>query len=119
MSAFVRLLLLVAMSFSVSAADVSYNGVKPDVIIDVRSAEEFSAGHIEGAINIPVDQIGQKVSGIKKLKQGSTILVYCRSGRRSAAAAEILDRQGYKHVLDGGGIDTLAKSLKQCTSATC
>lgn len=119
MSAFLRFLWLAVISFSALAADVGYNGVKLDFIIDVRTVAEFSAGHIEGAINIPVDQIGQQASSIKGLKPGSTILVYCRSGRRSAAAAQILQQQGYKRVLDGGGVETLAKSLKQCASTTC
>ena len=119
MITFLRLLLLVLMSFSALAADVRYNGVKPDFIIDVRTAEEFSTGHIDGAINLPVDQIGQRLAGIKGLKPGSTVLVYCRSGRRSAAAVQILQQRGYTRVLDGGGIESLAKSLKQCASASC
>lgn len=119
MSAFFRFLWLSVISFSAFSADVGYNGVKLDFIIDVRTAAEFSAGHIEGAINIPVDQIGQQVSSIKGLKPGSTILVYCRSGRRSAAAAQILQQRGYKRVLDGGGVETLSKPLKQCASTTC
>lgn len=119
MNVLIRLLLLVLMSFSALASDVRYNGVKPDFIIDVRTVEEFSAGHIDGAINIPVDQIGQQLSGVKGLKPGSTVLVYCRSGRRSAAAAQILQQRGYQHVLDGGAIENLAKSLKPCSSAAC
>lgn len=114
-----RVLLLVVISFSAVAADVRYNGVKPDFIIDVRSAEEFSAGHIDGAINLPVDQIGEQISRVKGLKPGSTLLVYCRSGRRSAAAAQILQQRGYHHVLDGGAIETLSKSLKPCSSGVC
>jgi phage shock protein E len=119
MHTLVKLLLLVVMSFSVFAADVRFNGVKPDFIVDVRTVAEYSSGHIDGAINIPVDQVSQQISGVKGLNQGSRILVYCRSGRRSAMAAQILQQQGYKRVLDGGAIETLAKSLKQCTSATC
>jgi phage shock protein E len=107
------------MSFSAIAADVRYNGVKPDFIIDVRTAEEYSMGHIDGAINVPVDQIAQQIAGIKGLKPGSTLLVYCRSGRRSAAAAQILQQRGYQHVFDGGAVETLAKSLKKCTSSAC
>ena len=112
-------LLLVVISFSALAADVRYNGVKPDFIIDVRTAEEFSAGHIDGAINLPVDQIGEQITRVKGLKPGSKLLVYCRSGRRSAAAAQILQQRGYSQVLDGGGIETLSKSLKQCSSGVC
>ena len=119
MNAFLRFLLFVLMSFSALAADVRYNGVKPDFIIDVRTAEEFSAGHIDGAINLPVDQIGEQIKGVKGLKPGSTVLVYCRSGRRSAAAAQILQQRGYSQVLDGGGIETLSKSLKACSAGVC
>ena len=119
MITFLRLLLLVLMSFSALAADVRYNGVKPDFIIDVRTVEEFSTGHIDGAINLPVDQIGQRLSAIKGLKSGSTVLVYCHSGRRSAAAVQILQQRGYTRVFDGGGIESLAKSLKQCASVSC
>lgn len=119
MNASVRFFLLVVISFSALAADVSYNGVKPDFIIDVRTVEEFATGHIDGAINIPVDQIAGQVSSVKGLKPGSTVLVYCRSGRRSAVAVQILQQRGYTRVLDGGGIETLARSLKQCSSATC
>ena len=106
-----RLLLLVMLSASAFAVDLRYNGVKPDVIIDVRTVGEFQAGHIEGAINIPVDQIEQ-VASLKGIRPDSKILLYCRSGRRSAAAAQILGRRGYRHLIDGGGMDTLAQSLK-------
>ena len=119
MKVIVRLLILITLSVTAFAADVRFNGVKPDIIIDVRSPAEFSNGHIDGAINIPVDRIGQEARSIKGLKKDSTILVYCRSGRRSAASAQILQQQGYKHVIDGGGIDLLAKSLKRCTPETC
>ena len=119
MNTLVRALLLVAISFSALAADVRYNGVKPDFIIDVRTAEEFSAGHIDGAINLPVDRIGEQIKDAKGLKPGSTLLVYCRSGRRSAAAAQVLQQHGYSQVLDGGGIETLSKSLKACSAGVC
>lgn len=110
---------MMLLSIAAFAADYQYRGVRPDVVIDVRTPAEFAAGHIDGAINIPVERIGQDISTIKKLQQGSTILLYCRSGRRSAAAAEVLKKQGYSHVLDGGGIETLSQSLKPCASATC
>ena len=108
--------LVAARSF---AADVSYNGVRPDFIIDVRTPAEYVAGHIDGAINIPVERIGQDLRTVKGVRQDSTILLYCRSGRRSAIAADVIREQGYRRVLDGGGIDTLARSLKQCQSNQC
>ncbi|SDH75239.1 rhodanese-like domain-containing protein [Propionivibrio dicarboxylicus] len=108
--------LVAAKSF---AADVSYNGFRPDFVIDVRTPAEYVAGHIDGAINIPVERIGQDLRAVKGVRQDSTILLYCRSGRRSAIAAEVIRQQGYQRVLDGGGIDTLVRSLKQCQSNQC
>ena len=112
-------LFLLLMTTAAFAVDVRYNGIRPDFIIDVRTPAEFSAGHIEGAINIPVDRIGLDANAIKGLKQDSRILLYCRSGRRSAVAAGVLQQQGYRRVLDGGGIEMLARSLKNCTSGSC
>ena len=119
MKALTRLALLLLFSISAHAAGYEYRGIRPDVVIDVRTPAEYASGHIAGAINIPVERIGQDISTIKALGQGSTILLYCRSGRRSAAAADILNKQGYLHVVDGGGYEALSQSLKPCSSATC
>ena len=119
MKTLLRLLLLAVLASSALAADFSYKGVKPDFIIDVRTVGEFQAGHIDGALNIPVDQIEQGVAGIKGIKPDSKILLYCRSGRRSSHAAVILGSRGFRQVVDGGGMDTLARSLKQCAPGVC
>ena len=72
------------------------------VIIDVRTGAEFASGYIDGAINIPVDNI----SNINYPKE-TVIIVYCASGMRSAKAAETLIDLGYTNVynLDGGLIN--------------
>jgi phage shock protein E len=119
MKLFFQVLALALLAVTAHAENVTFNGTKPVAIIDVRTPEEFSSGHIEGAINIPVDQIGQGVQSIKGLKKESPILVYCRSGRRSSMARVTLEQQGYKNILDGGGMETLAKSLKPCTAKSC
>ena len=116
MKIFLQAVVLVLFALTAHAKDVSFNGTKPAVIIDVRTPQEFSAGHIDGAINIPVDQIGQGIQSIKGLKKDSPVLVYCRSGRRSALARGMLEKQGYQHIIDGGGIDDLARSLKVCNT---
>lgn len=73
------------------------------VIVDVRTAAEFSAGHIPNAINIPVESIGSlRPAALEDLD--ATILVYCRSGSRSAQAARRLLNLGYTTVHDFGGI---------------
>ena len=100
---------------SAQAGDVSYKGVRPAVIIDVRTPEEFAAGHVDGALNIPYEQIVGGVRSIRNLQKDSPILVYCRSGRRSAIARASLEQQGYTRVMDGGGMSSLIANLKTCS----
>ncbi|WP_417070184.1 rhodanese-like domain-containing protein [Niveibacterium terrae] len=111
--------LLFCSALCAQAAGLSLDGVKPAAIVDVRTPEEFAAGHIEGALNIPVERVGEGVSAIKGLNKESSILVYCRSGRRSAAAKATLEQLGYTHVVDGGAMQTLAPRLKPCTAKSC
>lgn len=73
------------------------------IILDVRTEEEFATGHIEGAILIPDTDITDKAESTLADKS-ATILVYCRSGRRSALASEDLVKLGYTNVYDFGGI---------------
>ena len=73
------------------------------VLLDVREEDEFATGHIEGAILIPYESIEERAEEELPDKQ-QTILVYCRSGRRSAIAAESLAALGYEDVRDFGGI---------------
>lgn len=119
MKLFFQLLILAFLTLTAHAKEVSFKGIKPAAIIDVRTQEEFSAGHIDGAINIPFDQIGQVIHSIKGLKKDSPILVYCQSGRRSSMARLALEQQGFKNILDGGGMDNLTKTLNTCTAKTC
>lgn len=119
MKAFSWLFILALVAVNSFAADVSYNGTKPDFIIDVRTASEYAAGHIDGALNLPVERIAQDWPQVKGLKPDSTILLYCRSGRRSAVAVEALRKQGFRRVLDGGGIEALERSLKPCPGNSC
>lgn len=116
---FLLLVLAFALSAMAMAADVRFNGVKPAVIVDVRTPEEFASGHVDGAVNIPYEQINQGIAAIKGLKKESPILVYCRSGRRSAIARSVLEQQGFKQVMDGGGMSSLVQNLKTCTASAC
>ena len=69
---------------------------KPDlVILDVRNPSEFDDGHIEGAINIPVDYLAERLD---ELSKDDELLVYCRTGNRSARAVEILDDNGFTKI---------------------
>lgn len=83
------------MSKQVSA-DVVHTalGNKDISIIDVRTPGEFSKGSISGSINIPVNEIGEKIGSIVADKN-KTIYLYCLSGSRSETATYILEGQGY------------------------
>jgi rhodanese-related sulfurtransferase len=73
------------------------------IIVDVREENEYNEGHIENAILLPVGQIEKDAQNILPDLQ-ATIIVYCRTGRRSASAAEKLVKLGYENVYDLGGI---------------
>lgn len=62
-----------------------------DVILDVRTPEEFSEGHVPGAKNIPVQELEDRSA---ELKGTEHLYIYCRSGRRVDMAASVLDQQG-------------------------
>lgn len=73
------------------------------IILDVRRPDEYQAGHIPGAINIPNETIGSEA--LPQLPdKDQVILVYCRSGNRSKQASEKLAALGYTQVLEFGGI---------------
>ena len=75
------------------------------ILLDVRTEEEYDEGHIPGAINLPNEDIGTDAPPELPDKD-QTILVYCRSGRRSKEAAGKLAALGYTRVLEFGGIMT-------------
>ena len=79
---------------------------EPTLIIDVRTAEEFAAGHFPGAINIPHEDI---IQGIKESNVGKnqTVLLYCRSGNRSGQAEARLQSVGFSGAKNVGGLNAL------------
>ncbi|MGI6715678.1 MAG: rhodanese-like domain-containing protein [Eubacteriales bacterium] len=72
------------------------------LLVDVRTPQEYAAGHIPGSINIPLERILdiKNVIGDKN----TPLYVYCRSGRRSSQAAAELEKAGYRQVVNIGGI---------------
>ena len=73
------------------------------IILDVRRPDEFAAGHIPNAINMPNETIG--TAEIPELPdKDQLIMVYCRSGRRSKEASEKLVKLGYTNIVEFGGI---------------
>jgi rhodanese-related sulfurtransferase len=80
------------------------------VVVDVRTPEEFAAGHIDGAINIDISDptFGQQ---IEALPTDATYVVYCRSGNRSAQAAKVMAEAGLTDVYDvQSGLSAIAEA---------
>ncbi len=73
------------------------------ILLDVRTQEEFNAQHIPGAVLLPYDEVLANAEA-ELPEKDALILVYCRSGRRSALAAQDLVSLGYTRVYDFGGI---------------
>lgn len=74
------------------------------IILDVRTATEFSEKHIDGAINIDHEELPEKAESMLPDKD-ALILVYCRTGRRSKIATQTLVDMGYTNVKEFGGIE--------------
>jgi phage shock protein E len=70
------------------------------VLLDVRTREEYARGHLDGAMNIPVQELAQRVTEVGPA--GTAVVVHCQSGIRSKSAEQILRRAGYTEVLDIG-----------------
>ena len=77
------------------------------IVLDVRMQQEYDAGHIANAVLLPLPLIEAGDAAVAKAlpDKDAEILVYCRSGRRSAIAANALINMGYNNVLDFGGIN--------------
>lgn len=80
------------------------------LIVDVRTDKEYQAGHIEGALHKPHDQIDAGISALLPDKS-QHIIVYCGSGRRAGIAKEKLESLGYTSVENGGGYEDMQKRL--------
>ena len=77
-------------------------------IIDVRSPREYSGGHIKGSINIPLGELAQNLT---KLKKDKAIITCCASGMRSASAKNVLSANGFTQVYNGGGWSELQSKI--------
>ena len=70
-------------------------------LVDVRTSSEFQSGNVEGSINIPLDEVPDRINDFKAMK--GTIIVYCVSGGRSGQAAAFLEMHGVENIYNGGG----------------
>lgn len=100
------LLELLGLKPKVNFKNIYENGA---LIIDVRTTGEYKQGHFKGSLNIPLDQISNKVSEIKK--KNKTIVAVCKSGMRSEQATSILKKNGIE-AFNGGSWTSLKNKLK-------
>jgi len=75
-----------------------------NVVIDVRTPAEFAEGHLDGAINLDLEG-GVFEKQLSTLSPDGTYSIYCRSGRRSAVAVEMMKEAGFTYVIDLGGLE--------------
>lgn len=72
------------------------------LLLDVRTEEEYVTGHIPNSTLIPLDELEERLNELKQ--KDKMIIVYCKSGRRSVIACEILIKEGYTNVYNLGGV---------------
>jgi phage shock protein E len=104
-------LVIALMVLATALPSFSADGLKT-LIIDVRTEAEWNEGHIEGAILIPYELIGERI-GAATNDKSRRIYVYCRSGRRSQIAKGNLEKLGYKDVVNLGSLQDAAKTMKR------
>ena len=103
-------LLACSVALLLSIAVISDIRAEEAFWVDVRTDEEYSAGHVPGAVNIPYEEIAARINEVTEDKD-APIYVYCRSGRRSGIARETLMAEGFTNVTNIGGLkDAQAKS---------
>lgn len=83
-------------------------------VVDVRTPQEFAQGHVPGAINIPFDQVGARVAEIGD--PAKPVVLYCRSGRRSAIAARTLIDLGFTQIADMQKVNSWPGKLQTATA---
>lgn len=82
-------------------------------LVDVRTPQEYAEGHVQGSVNIPLDQVANQ---LEKFKNHDNIIVFCRSGNRSGQALQILKENGFSNVVNGGtweNVESILNETKQ------
>ena len=88
----------------INAGVEKYKSTKGAVLLDVRTEEEFAQGHVQNAVNIPLQEISKVTERIAD--KSTPLFTYCLSGARSSQAAAIIKRMGYTDVTNIGGISS-------------
>lgn len=80
-------------------------------IVDVRTPGEFAGEHYPGAINIPLDEVAQRINEFKSFPK--PVITYCRSGSRSGMAVAMLKQNGIAEAMNGGGLYNILTTLNK------
>ena len=83
------------------------------IVLDVREQDEFDAGHIPGAVLLPVGTITKNTAAAVIDDLDTVVLVYCRSGNRSKTASQVLADLGYTNVYEFGGIKSWPYEIEE------
>jgi rhodanese-related sulfurtransferase len=108
-TAFLTAIVLASLALS-GCAPAGYNVKKYAAIIDVRTVDEFTAGHLQGAVNMDVESpdFATQISALDKTK---AYLLYCHSGRRAGLAIDQMKTDGFKgELVNAGGISDATTS---------
>jgi phage shock protein E len=108
-------LLFLSPSLSAQAAnDIAQiqQGLNSPVVVDVRSEGEYASGAIDGALNHPLQGLPDTLLEMG-VELDEEVIVYCRSGRRSAQAKTLLKQAGFQLVFDGGPMTQLEQAIEQ------
>ncbi len=108
--------LVSTLTFGISATsandlEIIRNGLSSPIVVDVRTEHEFEEGALDGALNHPLQGLPKTLIDIG-VELDEEVIVYCRSGRRSAQAKRLLQAAGFALVFDGGAMSKLEEALK-------
>ncbi len=102
MKTIVMMVAIVAAVFGMQSCAAQQQGeidLKNAFLVDVRTPEEVAEGTVEGSVNIPLNEVEQRLAEFEGKGQ---IVVFCRSGSRSGQAKSILEKNGHTNVINGG-----------------
>lgn len=88
-----------------------FRNTEGGILLDVRTPEEYAAGHVADSLNLELDEIHRAAQVIPKTN--APLFVYCFSGARSSAAVTALKRMGYTHVENIGGINSYTGTIEK------
>lgn len=110
LSRFILAVLLLAAPLARAAdpdSQAAWSSIKAGaMLLDVRSADEFAAGHLDKATNIPHEQVVAEFAK-RRIAKDTPVVLYCKSGRRSGIASDALVAAGYTRIYNAGGYETL------------